>query len=321
MLPIPVTVLTGYLGAGKTTLLNRILSGNHGKRYAVIVNEFGEAGIDNQLVAHSDEEIFEMNNGCICCTVRGDLIRMVNGLIRRKGNLDAILIETTGLADPAPVIQTFFLDQETKSNTSLDAVVTVVDARHFGQQLQSSRQVREQVVFADAIILNKTDLVDEAGLAKAREAIRRLNPRAEVIPASRCDVPLDKVLNRRSFDLARLLEIEPDLLDGDAHEHTHDAVSSVSLVSDKPVDFEKFKAWIGEYLNGHGQKVMRSKGILNLPGERQRLVFQGVHMMVEMGFGQPWKEGETRTSTVVFIGRELDRLALQIAFRGCLAAS
>ncbi|MFP5221450.1 MAG: CobW family GTP-binding protein [Acidobacteriota bacterium] len=321
MLPIPVTVLTGYLGAGKTTLLNRILTENHGKRYAVIVNEFGEAGIDNQLVAHSDEEIFEMNNGCICCTVRGDLIRMVNGLIRRKGDLDAILIETTGLADPAPVIQTFFLDQETKSNTSLDAVVTVVDARHFEQQLESSQQVREQVVFADAILLNKTDLVDEAGVAKAREAIRRLNPRAEIMASSRCDVPLDKVLNRRSFDLARLLEIEPDLLDDGAHEHTHDSVTSVSLVSDKPVDFEKFKAWIGEYLNGHGQKVMRSKGILNLPGERQRLVFQGVHMMVEMGFGQPWKDEEKRTSTVVFIGRELDRLALQIAFRACLAAS
>jgi len=321
MLPIPVTVLTGYLGAGKTTLLNRILTENHGKRYAVIVNEFGEAGIDNQLVAHSDEEIFEMNNGCICCTVRGDLIRMVNGLIRRKGNLDAILIETTGLADPAPVIQTFFLDQETKSNTSLDAVVTVVDARHFEQQLESSQQVREQVVFADAIILNKTDLVDEAGLASAREAIRRLNPRAEIIASSRCDVPMDKVLNRRSFDLTRLLEIEPDLLDGEAHEHTHDSVTSVSLTSDKPVDFDKFKAWIGQYLNVHGQKVMRSKGILNLPGERQRLVFQGVHMMVEMGFGQPWKQDEKRTSTVVFIGRELDRLALQIAFRACLAAS
>lgn len=321
MLPIPVTVLTGYLGAGKTTLLNRILTENHGKRYAVIVNEFGEAGIDNQLVAHSDEEIFEMNNGCICCTVRGDLIRMVNGLIRRKGNLDAILIETTGLADPAPVIQTFFLDQETKSNTSLDAVVTVVDARHFEQQLASSQQVREQVVFADAIILNKTDLVDETELAQAKAAIRRLNPRAEIITSSRCDVPMDKVLNRRSFDLARLLEIEPDLLDEGAHEHTHDSVTSVSLTSDKPVDFDKFKAWIGQYLNSHGQKVMRSKGILNLPGERQRLVFQGVHMMVEMGFGQPWKEEEKRTSTVVFIGRELDRLALQIAFRGCLAAS
>jgi G3E family GTPase len=318
MLPIPVTVLTGYLGAGKTTLLNRILTENHGKRYAVIVNEFGEVGIDNELVAHSDEEIFEMNNGCICCTVRGDLIRMVGGLIRRKGNLDAVLIETTGLADPAPVIQTFFLDQETKDRTVLDAVVTIVDARHFEDQLGQSKEAREQVVFADAIILNKTDLVDQTGLDLALESIRRLNPRAEVIPSTRCDVPLDKVLGRRSFDLMKLLDIEPDLLDEGAHKHSHDEVQSVSMVSDKPVDFEKFKAWIGTYLNDHGQHVYRCKGILNMPGERQRLVFQGVHMLVEMGFGHPWKEDETRQSKVVFIGRNLDRLALQIAFRGCL---
>jgi G3E family GTPase len=318
MLPIPVTVLTGYLGAGKTTLLNRILTENHGKRYAVIVNEFGEVGIDNELVAHSDEEIFEMNNGCICCTVRGDLIRMVGGIIRRKGQLDGVLIETTGLADPAPVIQTFFLDQETKERTSLDAVVTVVDARHFEGQLGRSQEAREQVVFADAVIVNKTDLVDEAGLKRALAAVKELNPRAEVMTSSRCDVPLSKVLERRSFDLMKLLDIEPDFLDEGAHEHSHDSVQSVSMTSDKPVDFEKFKAWIGEYLNDHGQHVFRCKGILDIPGERQRLVFQGVHMLVEMGFGQPWKEGEARTSKVVFIGRNLDRLALQIAFRACL---
>ena len=318
MLPIPVTVLTGYLGAGKTTLLNRVLTENHGKRYAVIVNEFGEVGIDNELVAHSDEEIFEMNNGCICCTVRGDLIRMVGGIIRRKGRLDGVLIETTGLADPAPVIQTFFLDQETKERTSLDAVVTVVDARHLQDQLGRSKEAREQVVFADAVILNKIDLVDEAGLARAMDAVRALNPRAEVLPAARCGVPLDKVLDRRSFDLMRLLDIEPDLLEGGGHEHNLDEVQSVALTSDDPVDFEKFKAWIGRYLNAHGQHVFRCKGILSLPGESQRLVFQGVHMLVEMGFGQPWKDGEKRSSKAVFIGRNLDRLALQIDFRACL---
>ncbi|WP_243310922.1 CobW family GTP-binding protein [Fundidesulfovibrio agrisoli] len=321
MLPIPVTVLTGYLGAGKTTLLNRILTQEHGKRYAVIVNEFGEVGIDNELVAHSDEEIFEMNNGCICCTVRGDLIRMVGGLIRRKGQLDGVIIETTGLADPAPVIQTFFLDQETKERTALDAVVAVVDSRHFQGQLERSAEAREQVIFADAVILNKCDLVDEAGLEEARARIRELNPSVEIIPATRCDVPLEKVMGRRSFDLLRLLDIEPELLDEGAHEHSHGHVQSVSLVSDKAVDFERFKKWIGEFLNAQGQNVYRCKGILHLPGEKQRLVFQGVHMLMEMGFGMPWKEGEQRGSKAVFIGRGLDSLALQIAFRDCLVTS
>ncbi len=317
MLPIPVTVLTGYLGAGKTTLLNRILTENHGKRYAVIVNEFGEVGIDNELVAHTDEEIFEMNNGCVCCTVRGDLIRMVSGLIRRKGRLDGILIETTGLADPAPVIQTFFLDQETKERTALDAVVTVVDAHHFESQLEHSQEAREQVIFADALILNKVDLMDPEGLARVEARVRELNPRAELIPATRCDVPLDKVVGRSSFDLMRLLDIEPDLLEEGAHEHTHDSVQSVSLVSHAPIDFDKFKAWLGDFLNKKGGSVHRCKGILHIPGERQRLVFHGVHMLVEMGFGQPWKEGETPVSKVVFIGRNLDRLELEIAFRDC----
>ncbi|GFK94609.1 putative GTP-binding protein YjiA [Fundidesulfovibrio magnetotacticus] len=318
MPPIPVTVLTGFLGAGKTTLLNRVLTGAHGKRYAVIVNEFGEAGIDNELVATSDEEIFEMNNGCVCCTVRGDLIRMVAGLTRRKGRLDGILVETTGLADPAPVIQTFFLDAETRERAALDSVATVVDARHVHAQLESQPEAREQVVFADLVIVNKADLVDAQGLEAAVRAVRSLNPRAEVLVAERCDVPVEKVLGRGSFDLAKLLDIEPDLLDENAHEHSHGHVGSVSLVSERPVDFERFKAWIGGYLNEHGQRVMRCKGVLHLPGERQRMVFQGVHMLLEMGFGLPWREGERPMSKAVFIGKNLDRLALEIAFRDCL---
>jgi G3E family GTPase len=235
-LKTPVTVLTGYLGAGKTTLLNRILSEDHGKRYAVIVNEFGEVGIDNDLIVGADEEVFEMNNGCVCCTVRGDLIRVVSGLMKRKGRFDAIIVETTGLADPGPVAQTFFVDEDVRAKTQLDSVTTVVDAKHLLLRLADSREAAEQVAFADQIILNKTDLVTEAELVEVERAIRRLNPLAPIHRAERSNVPLDLVLGRGSFDLARIEELEPDFLnpahgelghvhddtcDHDRNEHTH----------------------------------------------------------------------------------------------------
>jgi G3E family GTPase len=220
----PVTVLTGYLGAGKTTLLNRILSEDHGKRYAVIVNEFGEIGIDNDLIVGADEEVFEMNNGCVCCTVRGDLIRVLSGLMKRKGKFDGIIVETTGLADPAPVAQTFFVDDDVRARTELDSVTTVVDAKHLPLRLKDSREAAEQIAFADQIILNKTDLVTDAELAEVEKAIRTLNPMAPIRRAQRSNVPLDAVLGRHAFDLARVTELQPDFLNPGHGEpgHVHD---------------------------------------------------------------------------------------------------
>ena len=235
----PVTVLTGYLGAGKTTLLNRILTEAHGKRYAVIVNEFGEIGIDNDLIVGTDEEVFEMNNGCVCCTVRGDLIRVLSGLMKRKGGFDGIILETTGLADPAPVAQTFFVDDDVRAKTELDSVVTVVDALHLPLRLKDSKEAAEQIAFADQIILNKIDLVSEADLVEVEKAIRTLNPLAPIRRAERSNVPLDAILGRHAFDLARVTELQPDFLnpahgqaghvhsedcdhDHDHHHHDHD---------------------------------------------------------------------------------------------------
>src|SRR4051812_3769519 len=219
---IPVTVLTGYLGAGKTTLLNRILSEDHGRKFAVIVNEFGEIGIDNDLIVGADEEVFEMNNGCICCTVRGDLIRIIDGLMRRKGKFDAIIVETTGLADPAPVAQTFFVDENVQKNTKLDAVVTVADAKWLRDRLRDAPEAKNQIAFADVILINKTDLVSEAELREVEARIRGLNPYARLHRTQRAQIPLQEVLGRNAFDLERILDIEPEFLHADDHDHHHD---------------------------------------------------------------------------------------------------
>src|SRR5271155_5848074 len=218
---IPATVLTGYLGAGKTTLLNRILSENHGQKSAVVINEFGELGVDNDLVVDTDEEVFEMNNGCICCTVRGDLIRIIEGLMRRKGKFDAIIVETTGLADPAPVAQTFFVDDAVGRKAKLDAVVTVADARWLKDRLRDAPEAKNQIAFADVILLNKTDLVSEADLREIEARIRGINPYARLHRTERCSIPINEVLNRNAFDLDRILDLEPQFLDRDDHDHGH----------------------------------------------------------------------------------------------------
>ena len=339
---IPVTVLTGYLGAGKTTLLNRILSENHGKKYAVIVNEFGEIGIDNDLIIGADEEVFEMNNGCVCCTVRGDLVRILDGLMKRKGKFDAIIVETTGLADPAPVAQTFFVDDSVNEKARLDAVVTVADAKWLSERLKDAPEAKNQIAFADVIVLNKTDLVSKAELAEVEARIRGINPYAKLHRTERCQVALADVLDRNAFDLDRILDIEPDFLEaGDDHHHDHDhhhghdhhdhshgglkhyhdeEMQSLSLRSDQPIDANKFMPWLQDLVAKDGARILRSKGILAFKDDDERYVFQGVHMMLEGDHQRKWNADEKRESRVVFIGRELPEQAIRDGFAKCIAA-
>ncbi|MFG1417653.1 GTP-binding protein [Xanthobacter sp. V0B-10] len=343
---IPVTVLTGYLGAGKTTLLNRILSQPHGKKFAVIVNEFGEIGIDNDLVVGADEEVFEMNNGCVCCTVRGDLIRVIDGLLRRKGDFDGIIIETTGLADPAPVAQTFFVDEEVQAKTRLDAVVTVADAKWLSDRLKDAPEAKNQVAFADVILLNKTDLVSPAELNEVEARIRGINPYAKLHRTQKSQIDIAKVLNQGAFDLDRILEIEPAFLEEDEHEHHHhdhehgpdcgcghdhehhhhglhavhdNEIQSVSFSTEKPLNPERFFPWVQQLVATEGPNILRSKGILSFKDDPDRFVFQGVHMILDGDHQRPWKADEKRVSRIVFIGRKLDEEWLRNGFLSCEA--
>jgi G3E family GTPase len=342
---IPVTVLTGYLGAGKTTLLNRILSEQHGRKYAVIVNEFGEVGIDNDLVVGADEEVFEMNNGCICCTVRGDLVRIIDGLMRRKGKFDAIIVETTGLADPAPVAQTFFMDANVGRKAKLDAVVTVADAKWLAQRLTDAPEAKNQIAFADVILLNKTDLVEAAELSEVEARIRGINPYARVHKTRRCEIALPEVLGRNAFDLDRILDLEPDFLsEGEHHHHDHDhdhhhdghehphhhaggglkhyhdeEMQSVSLRSDRPLDPDRFFPWVQDLVQKEGPNILRCKGILSFKDDDERFVFQGVHMILDGDHQRPWKDGEKRESRIVFIGRKLPVDRIKAGFEACAA--
>jgi G3E family GTPase len=345
---IPVTVLTGYLGAGKTTLLNRILSEPHGKKFAVIVNEFGEIGIDNELVVNADEEVFEMNNGCICCTVRGDLVRIIDGLMRRKGKFDAIIVETTGLADPAPVAQTFFMDEQVGAKTKLDAVVTVADAKWLKDRLKDAPEAKNQIAFADVILLNKTDLVTPAELAEIEARIRGINPYARLHRTERAKIDIAEVLGRNAFDLDRILDIEPAFLEAEeshVHEHEHgeshvhhhgdghkvvhnhgglkhyhdEDMQSVSIKTDKPLNPDKFFPWVQDLVATEGKDILRCKGILNFKDDPERFVFQGVHMILDGDHQRKWRDDETRDSRIVFIGRHLPEEKIRSGFESCIA--
>jgi G3E family GTPase len=313
-----VTVLTGYLGAGKTTLLNRILTEQHGRKYAVVINEFGELGVDNHLVVDTDEEVFEMNNGCICCTVRGDLIRIVGGLMKRRDKFDGIIVETTGLANPAPVAQTFFVDETVREKTRLDAIVTVVDAKHLPQRLLDSAEAAEQIAFADVIVLNKLDLVTPEELDAVEAQVRKINRFATIHRTTRGDMKVTDLLEQHAFDLQRVLDRVPDFLTHDEHEHNDD-IASMSFTVEAPLDPESFNAWINVVLAEKGQDLLRTKGILSYKDENRRFAFQAVHMMADGDFIGPWKADEKRTSRLVFIGRNLNRPQLRRGFESTVA--
>ncbi len=320
---VPVTILTGFLGSGKTTLLNRILKEDHGHRIAVIENEFGEEGVDNELLLQSsDEQIVEMNNGCICCTVRGDLVRILGELRARRdaGEIafDRVIIETTGMADPGPVAQTFFIDDEIAEYFLLDAVITIVDAKHGQRQLDECREAAEQAAFADRILLSKPDLVSDEEKAALRNRLLRINPRAPIREARFGDTPIGEILDIRGFNLNAILEIDPEFLASDEHEHS-DAVQSFVFRSNRPFDPARLEDFLSGLIQVYGQDMLRYKGVLFMKGSDRQTVFQGVHMMMGADVGRRWKPGERPSSKMVFIGRNLPKETFVKGLEQCLA--
>ena len=346
---IPTTILTGFLGAGKTTLLNRILQEQHGMRIAVIENEFGQENIDNEiLVQESREQIVEMNNGCICCTVRGDLIIGLSDLAKKRAageiQFDRVVIETTGLANPGPVAQTFFMDEEVGSHYLLDAIVTVVDARHAMQQLDEHEEAQRQVGFADKILLSKTDLVDAAAIEALSARLKRMNPRAPISTSDFGRAPISEVLDLRGFNLNEKLEIDPDFLAAEEHEHDHhahdhehgehcdhpshahdhhhahhtDDIAAFVFKSERPFDPAKLDEFLGGLVNVYGPRMLRYKGVLLMQGAERKVVFQGVHQMMGSDLGAKWGENETRGSKMVFIGKNLPKDIFISGLEQCL---
>ncbi len=303
---IPVTVVTGFLGSGKTTLVNRILHEKHGRKIAVIVNEFGEVSIDGQLIVSDDqEELVEFNNGCLCCTVRGDLIETLAKL-QARADLDAILIETTGLADPAPVASTFFVADEIKSNTKLDSFIVLADAVNLEQNLSQSEEAMEQLAFADIVLINKMDLVSAEQGAAIEKRIRSLNPMAKIHYTEHSVIDIDTIFGVGAFDLDAKLEVDPTFLEDLEHEHD-DAVVSFVLREERPVDINLFLGWLSPLLMERGEDIYRTKGIFYARGFKQRVVFQSVRMLTAMKPDKPWGPDEKKITEFVVIGRNLDR--------------
>lgn len=314
---IPVTIVTGFLGSGKTTLVNHILKEQHGRKIAVIVNEFGEIGIDGQLtIADDDEQIVEFNNGCLCCTVRGDLVRTLEALTQRA-DLDAVLIETTGLADPAPVASTFIVADEIKSKFSLDAFITVVDARNLQQNLKDSHEAQEQVAFADIILINKIDLVSPQEIARIKQQIWELNPIAKIYQTEQSEIDLSLILGTKAFDLEAKLEVDPSFLEDLAHEHDA-AIGSFALTSDKPIDMNKFMLWMNDLAQEKGEDLYRTKGLFYAQGFQERVLFQSVRMLTSMRRDRQWKPDEPKLTQLVAIGRNLDREEFVKGFEKCV---
>ncbi|WP_083615338.1 CobW family GTP-binding protein [Paraburkholderia sp. SOS3] len=316
---LPTTVITGFLGAGKTTLVNHILDATRPMRIGVVVNEFGEVGIDGHLIVADEQAVIEINNGCVCCTVRSDLVESVLQLLARYGDgLDRLIVETSGLADPAPVLQTFLADPKVREHVELESVIAVVDARHARGQL-SDDIAREQIVFADRIVINKTDLVAPPGVAELASTIRALNPTATLDFAMRSAVDIDALLGRRSFSIDNLLAVEPGLLAEDEHDHEHDtSIESCAFHIPGELDGIRFNRWANQVVQKQGASLLRMKGVLNVSGESRRLHFHSVHMLTETNFGKAWTAGEARESRLVAIGRALDADALRAGLLDCV---